>query len=138
MRSIRREDQGPTPSRLFVMAACLVVGFMGPRMMAEEPPSRVNVSVLVKDASTDQPIQYAHLTLQFRELGDPSKLRRTKMISYSAKTNPHGRYKFTGIPKGTIRLQVTAERHQAFGQEFEIDKDGQVIEVKLRKPQPLL
>jgi hypothetical protein len=35
-------------------------------------------------------------------------------------------------------LIVTAERHQSFGQDFELEQDNQVIEVKLKKPQPLL
>jgi len=33
---------------------------------------------------------------------------------------------------------VTAERHQTFSKEFELEKENQVIEVKLKKPQPLL
>jgi hypothetical protein len=33
---------------------------------------------------------------------------------------------------------VTAERHQTFSEEFELEKEDQVIEVKLKKPQPLL
>jgi hypothetical protein len=35
-------------------------------------------------------------------------------------------------------LVVTAERHQSFGKEIEVEEDNQVIEVKLKKPQPLL
>ena len=93
------------------------------------------VTVSVKDAASDQPLANAHLTLVFSE---PRKLKRDKKLSYSAKTNPQGRYKFVHIPKGTIRLIVTAERHQSFGQDFELEQDNQVIEVRLKKPQPLL
>jgi len=95
-----------------------------------------SVHVLVKDAETGQPIHQAHLTLQFRKPG--GKLKLSKMISYSAKTNSQGRCRFTNIPKGTIRLMVTAERHQSFGKEVELEQDNQLIEVNLRKPQPLL
>lgn len=94
-----------------------------------------SVTVLVKDAATDQPLPNAHLTLSFKE---PRKLKRDKGLSYSAKTNPQGRYKFVHIPKGTIHLVVTADRHQSFGQDFELEQDDQVVEVKLKKPQPLL
>lgn len=123
---------------LCVMAVGLLVAFPAVQAKGDESPDRTSVNVLVKDAETDQPIPNARLTLQFPEPGGVARLKRPKMISYSAKTNPQGRYKFTRIPRGTIRLLVTADRRQAFGQEFEVDKDNQVIEVKLRKPQPLL
>jgi hypothetical protein len=35
-------------------------------------------------------------------------------------------------------LIVTAEHHQSYGKEIELEEDNQVIEVKLKKPQPLL
>ena len=97
---------------------------------------RTSVNVLVKDAETDQPIYQARLTLRFREPG--GKLRRSKWLSFSAKTNAQGRYRFTLIPKGAVRLTVTAERHQTFSKEFEVDKDNEILEVKLKPPQPLL
>ena len=93
-----------------------------------------SLNVVVKDAETSQPIFQARLTLQFRE--PTGKLHH--WISYSAKTNLQGRCKFTNIPKGTIHMVVTAERHQTFGKDFELERDNQVIEVTLRKPQPLI
>jgi hypothetical protein len=103
-----------------------------------DSPERTSVNVLVKDTVTDQPIINARLTLRFREPGGKARLKRSKTLSFSAKTNVQGRYKFTNIPKGTIHLIVTAERHQSFGQDFELEQDNQLIEVKLKKPQPLL
>jgi hypothetical protein len=99
---------------------------------------RINLTVVVTDAETGQPLNQARLTLEFTEPGDPSKLKRSKKLSYSAKTNAQGHYKFPNLPKGTIRLIVTAERHQTFSKEFEVDKENQAIEIKLKKPQPLL
>ncbi len=94
--------------------------------------------VVVKEAANDQPISQARLTLRFREPGSKGRLKPSKMLSFSAKTNAQGRYKFTNIPKGTILLMVIADHHQTFGKEFEVEQDNQVIEVKLKKPQPLL
>jgi hypothetical protein len=112
---------------------------MGSRLRAgDSAAERTNVNVLVKDAASDQPIANAHLTLRFREPRGATPFLRPKTFSFSAKTNPQGRYKFTNIPKGTIHLIVTAERHQTFGQDFELQQDNQLIEVKLKKPQPLL
>jgi len=96
--------------------------------------SLTNVNILVTDAETGQPIYQAHLTLQFEEQG--RKVHVTpKIISYSAKTNAQGRYRFVDIPKGTIRVLVTADRHQSANKEFKIDRDNPLFEVKLRKPQ---
>jgi len=118
-----------------VLVSCLgIVGFT-PRAESAE---RTNVNIVVKDAGTDQPIYQARLTLQFREPASKIKLQRSKPSAYSAKTNAQGRYRFTNIPKGTIHLIVTSEQHQSFGKDFELEQDNQVIEVKLRKPQPLL
>jgi hypothetical protein len=108
-----------------------------PQPQSEEK-GQTNLTVVVTDSQTSQPLNQARLTLEFIEPGDPRKLKRSKKIAYSAKTNVQGRYKFPSIPMGTIRLIVTAERHQAFSKEFELEKENQVIEVKLKKPQPLL
>jgi hypothetical protein len=73
-----------------------------------DSPERTSVNVLVKDTASDQPIANARLTLRFREPGGKARFGRDKTLSFTAKTNPQGRYKFTNIPKGTIHLIVTA------------------------------
>lgn len=92
-----------------------------------------SLHIVVKEAASGEPIYQAHLTLQFRI---PQRFRQDKWISYSAKTDKKGQYTFHRITKGQIRLMVTAEGHQSFGKEYEIEKDNPIIEVKLRKPQP--
>ena len=67
----------------------------------------------------------------------PGKVH-SKLTTYSAKTNVQGRYTFTNIPKGSIHLFVTADNHQSYGKELELEQDNQLIEVKLRRPQPIL
>jgi len=101
------------------------------------PMSTVVVEVM--DNESGNPISQARLTLQFEDYtGHRSRTRIPKRISYSAKTNAQGRYRFTGIYKGKIHLFVTADRHQSFGKEYDLTEDNQVIQVKLKKPQPLL
>ena len=114
------------------------IGLWAVPLAGGDEPELVSVNVLVKEAENDKPIAFARLTLQFREQSSAFKFKRGKTISLSAKTNLQGRYKFVNIPKGTIRLMVIADRRQTYGQEIEIEKDNQLIEVKLRKPQPLL
>jgi Flp pilus assembly protein CpaB len=93
----------------------------------------VNMIVVVKDAESGQPISQARITLQF-----PEKFGKTKMISYNAKSDAQGRCKLQGITKGTVVLSVTADGHQTYGKELQLEKDNQVFEVKLKKPQPLI
>jgi hypothetical protein len=99
----------------------------------QQPIPEFSITIVVKEADTGDPISQARLTLTFHQQG-----RLHRSISYSAKTNAQGRYRFTNIPKGTVHLFVTAERHQSFGKEIEVEEDNQVIEVRLKKPQPLL
>jgi hypothetical protein len=116
---------------IFVGAAILLSCAAG-KPAQQQPIPEVSLTVEVKEADTGDPISQARLTLTFKQ----GRLHRP--VSYSAKTNAQGRYRFTNIPKETVRLLVTADRHQSFGKEFDLEEDNQVIEVKLKKPQPLL
>lgn len=112
--------------------ACLMLpGLFAPA--SARAAAETSVHIVVKDAASEEPIFQAHLTLQFQE---PRKLKRDKWISFSAKTDKNGRCTFRHIPMGTVRLMVTAERHQSYGKEIEIEAENPVIDVKLRKPQP--
>lgn len=97
-----------------------------------------NMTVVVKESDTGQPISQARITLQFTAPGGPGRFGKPQKIAYNAKTDAQGRYKFMDINKGTIVLSVTAPRHQSYGKELQLDKDNQVFEVKLKKPQPLI
>lgn len=94
------------------------------------------VRVLVKDAPTGEPIYQARLTLSYRQA--PRVLRRSHIISYTSKTDMKGFAKFPYVQMGKIALIVTAPDHETFGKEFEIKKENQLIEVQLKKPQPVL
>jgi len=98
----------------------------------EQPIPEISFTVEVNEADNGQAISQARLTITFKS----GKLHRT--VSYGAKTNAQGKYTFTNIPKETIHLFVTAEHHQSYGKEIELEEDNQVIEVKLKKPQPQL
>jgi hypothetical protein len=94
-----------------------------------------NVIVNVKEADTDEPVSQASVTLQFTE---PAAFGLGKKHTYNAKADAQGRCKLFGINKGTIVLMVTAAHHQSYGKELQLDHDNQVIEVRLKKPQPLI
>ncbi len=126
--------------RKYVAASVGVIGLLLllPALCNGGEVEYTNLRVLVKSADNDKPIFQARLTLQFRMPGGVRRFGRSKLTTYSAKTDKDGRYTFVNIPKGTFRLFVTAEDHQSYGKELELEEDNQLFEVKLRKPQPVL
>lgn len=117
----------------------LCVGIKSARGQNVKPSEETtNVIVVVKESDTDAPVSQARLTLQFTVPGGPTRLGKDKKLSYNAKTDTQGRYKFLDINKGQITLFVTAPGHQSYGKELLLEKDNQVFEVKLKKPQPLI
>ena len=96
------------------------------------------VVVVVKESDTGTPISQARITLQFTQPSDVGKLRKSKKLAYSAKTDTQGRCKLMEINKGPIVLMVTADGHQSYGKQLQLERDNQVFEVKLKKPQPLI
>jgi hypothetical protein len=131
-----QSERSPWRMAPMILAAAIALVVLGTHreVGAAFPANLTNVNVLVTDAETGQPIFQARLTLQFH---DPGMIRH-KFHSFSAKTNAQGRYRFVDIPKGSVILIVTAERHQTFSKEFAVDKDNPLLEVKLKKPQDQL
>lgn len=123
----------------FLLLWIFAVPFVGTQStLKAEDNGRTTIHVVVLDAESGKPLNQARLTLQFHEPASTLFVKHLKTISYSAKTNPHGQYRFNDIPKGTVRLLVTADDHMSFGKNIEITKDNQEIEVKLKRPQPQL
>jgi hypothetical protein len=116
-----------------MVIAFLAVMAMPPTLRAAQTTT---VHVEVKDAKSCEPIYQAHLTLRYLVPG--RFMRRSKVISYTSKTDKNGKSKFPVVPMGTVTLMVTAPHHNTFGKEFEITKENQVIEVKLQQPHPVL
>jgi hypothetical protein len=118
----------------FGMVLAAAVALWVPLRLAAAQMTTVHIQV--NDAKTGDPIFQAHLTLRYRVPG--AFMRRTKIVSYTAKTDKNGKSQFPVVPMGTITLMVTAPDHNTFGKEFEITKDNQLIEVKLQKPHEVL
>ena len=123
-------------SRLVRLAIIFAVVFVFGIPVKLAAARLTTVNIQVNDAKTGDPIYQAHLTLRYRVPG--RFMRRTKIVSYTAKTDKDGKSKFPVVPLGTITLMVTAPDHNTFGKEFQITKDNQLIEVKLQKPHEVL
>jgi hypothetical protein len=116
---------------VFVAVAFATLGFLSSKAIAAD--EETSLHVVVTDAASNEPVFQAQLTLQFQI---PQRYRQPKWIAYSAKTDKKGKCTFRRVNKGPIRLLVTADGHQSFGKQYQIQKDDPVIEVKLRRPQP--
>ena len=119
---------------LGMMVAVCLTAFQSSARAADDP--HTNIHIVVTDWDTGKPIYQARLTLIFEEESTTMKVKRSKPMSFSAKTDLQGRYRFTDIPKGTVRLMVTAERHESYGKDIKVEKDNQEILVRMKKPQP--
>lgn len=119
------------------LAALVAVPCALRALQSGTPPEPITITVVVTDAQSGKPISQARLTLTFRQ-PKQGQLSREHTLSFSAKTDAQGRYRFPYIPSGTVTLMVTDERHQTFGKQFAVDKDHSTLEVKLKPPQPLL
>ncbi len=116
-----------------------LLSLAGGAALHADSPNLVTVNVVVTDSQTGRPVNQAHLTLIFQSPRDPNNaFKRAKTISYTGKTDAEGRCRFVYIPEGSVKLMATEDRHQAFGQTFEVDKDHSTLEVKMKPPQPLL
>jgi len=133
--SLRRADKVLWVARFGIIAALLVAFRFAAGAL---PQDAATIDIVVTDAESGKPINQAHLTLLFTEPGNKFRLKRARPTSYTAKTNIQGRCKFSDIPKGTIRLMVTANDHEAFGKDFDVEQDHEVLDVKMKKPQPLI
>ncbi len=114
-----------------------VSSYPAPSQNEKVSDETTDMTVVVKEYETGQPISQARITLTFSEPGGPVRFRKPKKITYNAKTNAQGRYKFSEINKGTITLVVTATDRQTYGKDLDLEQEGQVFEVRLKKPQPL-
>jgi hypothetical protein len=125
----------------WVAASLLLLASLSRPAQAQRVPlssETTNITVVVKEAETGEPISQARITLNFTEPGGPDRFGKSKKLSYSAKTDSHGRCKFQDINKGKIVLTITATGHQSYGKELLLEKDNQVFEVRLKRPQPLV
>jgi hypothetical protein len=55
--------------------------------------------------------------------------------SWELKSSQQGVAKIPPIPKGKIRIQISAKNYQTFGDDFDIDQDERVVDIVLKTPQ---
>lgn len=77
----------------------------------------------------DKPVGNASVYVRFNEPG--SFLHKDKLAELSFKTNEDGSVKVPAVPRGKILIQVIAKGLHTFGKWYDIEKDQDLIEIKL-------
>jgi hypothetical protein len=83
-----------------------------------------------------KPIDRASVIVRFVEGRSVAKLGKKVRTTWETRSNQDGVVRIPQIPKGKIRIQISAKGYQTFGQDFQIDEDEQTLEIKMNPPQP--
>jgi len=94
-------------------------------------PGMVKFRIHVTNA-TGKPVSNASVYVKYNESG--GLFHREKLAEMSFKTNEDGSVKTPEVPQGKILIQVIAKGWHTFGKWYDIDTDGQTIEIKLDPP----
>lgn len=112
-------------SILLLLIACLTLS-------ADTPMSKLSVHVLTPSG---KPLDRASVIVRFLSGREKLKLYMKHRTQWETKTNQEGLTNIPAIPQGKIRIQVIAAGFQTFGQDFDVDKEEQTIDIKLNPPQ---
>ncbi len=91
----------------------------------------VKFRVVVTNAA-GKPVSNASVYVKYNESG--GLFHHDKLAEMSFKTNEDGSVKTPEVPQGKILIQVIAKGLHTFGKWYDIDTDGQTIEIKLEPP----
>ncbi len=95
----------------------------GRKYKAPPPTARIEVTIL-RDTDA-KPIENAAVI--FHTLKDPGNME--------LKSNEDGKSVIDVLPIGeTVRLQIIAKGFQTYGQDYKIDKDQMVLEIRMKRP----
>ena len=84
--------------------------------------------LVVKD-SDGKPVNNAEIVLH-----PVDKHGKQKSEGLELKTHPDGKAQITGIPYGTLRVQVISPGYRTFGEDYTVNGPQMEITIKLQKP----
>lgn len=97
---------------------------------SNEPPS-VKLKIEVT-GDTGKPVANASIYVRFNEPG--GLFHHDKLAEMNFKTNEDGTVKVPEVPQGKILIQVVAKGWHTYGKWYDIEQDGQTIQIKLEQP----
>jgi Carboxypeptidase regulatory-like domain len=117
--------------KLLSFALVVVVSIAFPVALAAKDLTKIRVVVTNVNG---KPVDRANVIVRFggRKV---AKLGRKVMTQWEMRSTQEGIADIPEMPKGSIRVMVTAKGYQTFGDTFEVTEDDRTIEVKLNPPQ---
>ncbi len=109
---------------LLVVLACLLAAAVAP---AEQKTS--NLSFLVLKDYNGKPVRNASVVLH-----SVDKEGKQSKGGVELKTDADGKVSYSGVPQGTLRVQVLAPGFQTYGEDMKIDQPEKEITIKLKRP----
>jgi hypothetical protein len=107
-----------------------------------QPPAQEKKETKSSDASIlklrimvtggEKPVGNASVYVKYNEPG--GLFHREKQAEMSFKTNEDGSVKVPEVPRGKVLIQVIAKGWHTYGKWYDIETDGQTIEIKLEEP----
>jgi hypothetical protein len=92
-------------------------------------PATTKLRIIV--TANDKPVGNASVYVKYHE---PSGLlHRDKLAEMNFKTNEDGSVKVPEVPRGKILIQVIAKGWHTFGKWYDIESDGETIQIKLEE-----
>jgi Carboxypeptidase regulatory-like domain len=112
---------------LFVILLPLAVFAGKKNAQPEQKTASVNLTV-VRDAN-GKPVKNAEVVLHL--VDNKGKQRQEGL---ELKTHDDGKAEATGIPYGTVRIQVIAPGFKTYGEDVNVDQPNMELTIKLQKP----
>jgi len=92
-------------------------------------PTTTKLRIIV--TANDKPIGNASVYVKYNEPG--GLFHREKLAEMNFKTNEDGSVKVPPVPRGKILIQVIAKGWHTYGKWYNVETDGQTIEIKLEE-----
>jgi hypothetical protein len=93
-------------------------------------PTITKLRIMV--TANDKPVGNASVYVKYNETG--GLFHREKLAEMNFKTNEDGSVKVPEVPRGKILIQVIAKGWHTYGKWYDIETDGETIQIKLEEP----
>jgi hypothetical protein len=132
-KSTRSEHDGRLGAFSFGLLTMIVLSVFCVRGVAAgnnpaDDSETSKVRIEVRAGEQNKPVANASVYIRF-EQG-----RRHKLAEMNLKTNEDGTTKVPGVPRGKVLVQVIADGWKTFGQWYKLEKEEELIQIKLERP----
>ncbi len=93
----------------------------------------IKLHIIVTGGEKDSPVANASVYVRFSEESGFIR-KKENLAEMNLKTNQEGSVKVPPVPRGKVLIQVIAPGWKTYGQWYTLDKDEDMIKIKLERP----